>query len=290
MSWKSFSVPIILLATSIVSNCTTAKYPFSSPECCETPIFGIGPDSCGNTGCATCIIGEFIVKKQDSNGFALPMSKYLRSASRIVLEDIKDVVAFENLQTLIYDGTDSEYFPEPLIRIRRTTVSEKSFSKLEKIEVNPLNPYCEKGTIFDIDRMHPTPLKKLRDLEKKILQACTTKQPPPCLPFIQTGLIDKSSNVTFKLKPEGEKEKSDCEDCNCEGTIMLAMISICWVFVTLGIGSMVFMCMQAKKAEKRSESVSFSKCARPASTFALEPWEYRCLGHESTTLTSFCPI
>ncbi|CAD6198352.1 unnamed protein product [Caenorhabditis auriculariae] len=149
---------------------------FAQFQCCNTPVFGIEDDSCGTAGCLDCTTSEFIVKKQPVDaGNAFGASGTLQSASRIVLEDNPGQARFQKLKSLFLNASDYKLFPEPLIRIRNSEVADNAFSLLTNITIFPLEPYCQKGTIFDIDNMKKKPWDRLRKLEKKLLSFCPPK-------------------------------------------------------------------------------------------------------------------
>ncbi|CAD6200304.1 unnamed protein product, partial [Caenorhabditis auriculariae] len=203
---------IILLFSIFLINTTPT---FAQFQCCNSPVFGIGVESCGMRGCLECTRGELIVKKQPVDvGNAFGASGTLESASRIVLEDNPGQARFQKLQSLFLNASDYKLFPEPLIRIRNSEVADNAFSLLTNITIFPLEPYCQKGTIFDIDNMKKKPWDRLRKLEKDLLASCpkpTTQAPPPATaPNLPPNSAPSSPQISGSLPKPISGQCSSC--------------------------------------------------------------------------------
>ncbi|CAD6191523.1 unnamed protein product [Caenorhabditis auriculariae] len=255
MGMLSSVFPFIFIATLLVY--------FPAPiltQCCDSPILGVGTEASGTSMCASCIKGEFVLKKQESSGKGISIARTLKAASRIVLEDTAPTF-FENLETLSFNASDFFISPEPLIRIRRSAVTTDSFSKLHKIEISPLEPYCQKGTIYDIDGMDPVPLERLKNLEKEVLKPCATLIPTTLLP--KPCVCNETTQATSRSPPQaaaagsqqnkdaGEGTK-DVEKCSYNGTIILTILgtSLVWFLFFL---VMVFILRSLRAAQPPPE-------------------------------------
>ncbi|CAD6199848.1 unnamed protein product [Caenorhabditis auriculariae] len=204
---------------------------------CTKPVFGIVDDeTCGYEQLCNCLRDEIVLKNLlgDSLNKGAALALTLLTSSRIELEDNKDVIHFGQLEEISFNATDSQEFPEALIRIRRTNVTEDSFKVLKSINISPLESYCIKGTIFDIDYMHPKPWKVLKDLEKKVLEPCATllaTKPPGSTRTLNKG-------TTSAPAPQGE---------TLYGAVVNLVAIILWVFLTVGL----FLRMDRKLKKQR---------------------------------------
>ncbi|CAD6199601.1 unnamed protein product [Caenorhabditis auriculariae] len=255
-------------------------------SCCPTPMVGIGKYSCGEIGCSNCIEGEYMVKKQDhGSSNALTASGFLTYAARLVLEDNPGIASFENLQSLYFNATDYTTFPEPLIRIRKSEVNDDAFSKLTKITLFPIDPYCQKGTILDIDNMKKKPWDRLRKLEKDLLASCpkpTTQAPPPAqAPNLPPNSAPSSPQISGPLPKPISGQCSSCPpvpECPSipsaekasEGMpiLAIAITSLCWMVITGILLALMFLFLKRKAPPSTGFEKEFEEYAQCVSLMA----------------------
>ncbi|CAD6191416.1 unnamed protein product [Caenorhabditis auriculariae] len=226
-SFSSGRIIRLLVGLSLVGSVST--FPAS---CCSLPVTGTGGDNCVSHCTRKCLSAEYIVRRQsnfDKNN-ALEFAQKLEHASRIILEDNSGTANFDSLESLELDASNVKFFPEPLIRIRDTEVTENSFTNLKTITITPINPYCEKGTIFDIDKMKEEPRKILKNLEKKVLADCPSNK----------SIIDFSSPLVF--------------------IISHVVVSSCWALLVA-----LYCLLTRKKKKECSTSSSQSSTSKPTS-------------------------
>ncbi|CAD6195231.1 unnamed protein product [Caenorhabditis auriculariae] len=159
-------------------------------ECCDQPLFGWEDESLG--GCQLpCYTKMIALAKQEmkSSSEARIFLSYVKHSANIILEDIPDIVHLDSLTAISFNGTG------PLIRIRNTNVSEDSFLNLTSIVVENILDYCSAGTFFDIDYMHPTPLKYLQNLD-------------------ETFLLEPCSKAKFPFKKLNADDEDEMGKCN----------------------------------------------------------------------------
>ncbi|CAD6199600.1 unnamed protein product [Caenorhabditis auriculariae] len=284
---KTSSPPVVktifLLLGILLTNLTPTT---AQTSCCDMPIFGTGNNSCVDGSCLACTRSEFVVKKQgDVSGNALGATAYLASASRIVLENNPGIANFIALRSLVLDASDSLSFPEPLIRVRNAEVSEESFSNLKTITITPIDPYCTKKTILDIDNMKKKPWDRLRKLEKDLLASCpkpTTQAPPPATaPNLPPNSAPSSPQNSGPLPKPISAQSSSCPpvpECPSipsaekatEGMpiMTIAITSLCWIVIFGLVLALTFLFLKRKAPPSTGFEKEFEEYAQCVSLMA----------------------
>ncbi|CAD6198350.1 unnamed protein product [Caenorhabditis auriculariae] len=216
---------------------------FAQSQCCNSPVFGIGVESCGMRGCLECTRGELIVKKQPVDvGNAFGASGTLESASRI---------------SLFLNASDYKLFPEPLIRIRNSEVADNAFSLLTNISIFPLEPYCQKGTIFDIDNM------KKRSLGiGSVGIVPETNHASPTSGNSSKFATKFGTNSSCPPVPECPSIPSAEKATEGMPILVIAITSLCWIVIFGLVLALMFLFLKRKAPPSKGFEKEFEEYAQ----------------------------